>query len=66
MLLLKNCQCFLLVKQRILGVLKLSKLYHEDIGRRKSLMDSALVEEWMREVNAEFKAKERKIALKVH
>ena len=35
MLLVKNYQCLLLVKQRILGVLKTSRPHHVDVGRRK-------------------------------
>ena len=88
MLLVKNCQ---LVKQRILGVLKTSRLYHIDTGcrktsrlyhidigcrktsrlyqpyryrlQKKSWMDSVLFEGYVRELNAEFKAKEGKCAL---
>ena len=45
----------LLVKQRILGVLKTPRLYHVDIGRRKKA--GWAFEKWVREINAEFKAK---------
>ena len=59
MLLVKNCQCLLLVKKRILDVLKTSRLYHVDIGCRKKAGWS------VREINTEFKFKERKVALRI-
>ena len=50
-----------MVKQRIPGFLKTSRLYHVDIGRNIKVGWTALFEEWVREINAEFKAKERKV-----
>ena len=58
----ENSQCLLSAKQRNLGVLEAS-LPCRYWFQKKGWMDTALFEEWVRGINAEFKAKERKVAL---